>query len=177
MHKTFSTVRDMTATVAGLAAFGVAFSGTAAGATPHLTADWTQPRTAEQAPDLSGARLQPAPSAPEAESSTLHSFQIPTAVKTSNHDNSPGVPGSGTDTDIDRNYHDELKPESGNNTKSSYSLAQCGSTDGRHISTTSACGDRQYRRGHSRRENRRLEERPYRDNDYDSDGPGLNSLF
>jgi hypothetical protein len=85
------------------------------------------------------------------------------------------VPGSGTDTDIGHNYHDELKPESRSNSTSEYSLAQCGSDDDRYITRTSECGDNQYRRDHSRRVERRLEQKPYRDDGYG--GTSFGSLF
>ncbi|WP_028935691.1 hypothetical protein [Pseudonocardia spinosispora] len=97
MYFSGSRTLEITATVIGAAALGAAFSGTAVAATPG---------TAQG----------------------LHTFEMPTsssAMPTRN-DEYPDVPGSGTDSDIDHNYHDDTRPNSASNANQNSSLAQCG---------------------------------------------------
>ena len=173
MNKTYGRARELAACVASVAAFGVAFSGTAFAATTM----GHQPQDRMMGPGaaaLHDSGLGPA-SAASSGATEHHSFSVPTK-KGPGHDRWHNVPGSSADSDIDRNYHDELKPESSTNSKSEYSLAQCGSDDDRYISNTSQCGDRQYRRDHSRREERGIERKPY-DPNAGYGGSSLGTLF
>jgi hypothetical protein len=55
--------------------------------------------------------------------SSPHSFEMPTSVPVRDD----YAPGSDSDSDINHNYHDDLRPNSDSNTNSNSSFAQCGS--------------------------------------------------
>lgn len=177
MNKTCGRARDLIACAAGVAACSVVLSGSAYAATP-ATASHLGLRS--EVDGQQGARLHDAaldrPTAMSRDGVEGHAFSVPTTGSGAGHDGWHRVPGSGTDTDIDHNYHDDLKPESSSNSTSEYSLAQCGSDDDRYVGQTSQCGDTQYRRQHSLRQNRRLERRPYNPDD-GYGGTPLGSLF
>lgn len=102
MSRSVSRAVQVTMTVVGAAALGATFSGTALAAAPHSAAS---PHSA----------------------AGLHSFEMPSHGVPMRDDEYPDVPGSGTDSNPNHNYHDDTRPNSASNANQNSSIAQCGS--------------------------------------------------
>ena len=118
--KTIRTLRAA-ATIAGISALGSTFFGAAFAASQDAVTNGssgfgrhsavTDPAIADPGRDAS------------APSSDPHFFEVPTSVPVRDD----YAPGSGPDSDINHNYHDDLRPNSDSNTNANSSFAQCGS--------------------------------------------------
>jgi hypothetical protein len=109
------------ATIAGIGSLCATFAGTAFAAgqdavTPHSQDVGSHSALTDSA--LTGpGRVASGPT------SDPHSFEMPTSVPVRDD----YAPGSGSDSDINHNYHDDLRPNSDSNTNANSSFAQCGS--------------------------------------------------
>lgn len=106
-----------------------------------------------------------------------HSFEMPTAPsRTSGRHHAPGgsageyhsTPGSGTKSDPDHNYHNDLYGNSESNSNSNSSLAKCGAGNDDTAAREDCDSEDVYGRRHDQRH-------PYRSEDRDSGG--LGSIF
>jgi hypothetical protein len=118
-----STVRALrtAVTIAGITALGTTYSGTAFAlsqdAVTHNSPDF---RSHSAVPD--SALTDPGLGTPGS-SPDPHTFEVPSSMPVSDD----YAPGSGPDSDINHNYHDDLRPNSDSNTNANSSFAQCGS--------------------------------------------------